>query len=819
MKINKLLFSFFLCLSISAIAQDKTNETDSSKISLDDLKLDYYLDLNQLTKAGKISSQSNYDNNLLIRKQNILFNLIEIEIQKAKNILKEGVDYKGFTLELDYVVELKKSALMGVIDQDENYLTYRNLSVTSLMLNEISNRIENQLIKIKGNNDILSSSQNKIDSLFTSKELYISPKDTAAKTIYFNQFMQLNGDYKEINTLLRNGLDSIHKLEILGSKFKFSLQSDIIEVNNLKRTELDALFTKKFNLFSKSQEKENFVSTFIYSVRKEILLLLFYAFNHFDFFIILFLAFLATTFYLKLLKKKYVRANLYDKFQYPIQILKHPFSSAIVIVFTLFQFFLPQPPFALMAIFWTVIGISLTILFKKTTSVYYYTFWIGIFILNILAIFDNTILLHSVSESWFLMFIASSSILLGLYTLKNRKKWDSNLMNWIIVLMIILEVIGIVLMFSGNYNFAKVLITIGLFNIFIAIMLLSTFHLTKDIGLYSEYLKDSDEEKKLNLKSIEYHKISKKYVFLFVLGWFILVARNSYWYQKIISPFELEFSKPRNIGDFDYTYKSIFIFFMVLIISTFISKIVSFLASDKRQSLTNGKTNKIGSWLLLIRILIICIGIIIAFSSAGIPMNQFTIIISALSVGIGFGLQTLVNNLVSGIIIAFEKPVNLDDIIEIGGQTGQMKSIGLRSSVVTTYDGADVIIPNGDLLNQHMTNWTMGTAKRRYDINIGVAYGSDLKLTKSLIEEVLSQHALVLKNPAPMVWFTLFNESSIDFSIKYWVPHFNYGNDVKSDLIIAIDEIFKANNIVIPFPQQDIHIQNMKFNETNESEI
>ena len=170
---------------------------------------------------------------------------------------------------------------------------------------------------------------------------------------------------------------------------------------------------------------------------------------------------------------------------------------------------------------------------------------------------------------------------------------------------------------------------------------------------------------------------------------------------------------------------------MVLIISSFISKIVSFLASDKRQSLTNGKTNKIGSWLLLIRILIICIGIIIAFSSAGIPMNQFTIIISALSVGIGFGLQTLVNNLVSGIIIAFEKPVNLDDIIEIGGQTGQMKSIGLRSSVVTTYDGADVIIPNGDLLNQHMTNWTMGTAKRRYDINIGVAYGSDLKLTKS----------------------------------------------------------------------------------------
>jgi potassium efflux system protein len=105
-------------------------------------------------------------------------------------------------------------------------------------------------------------------------------------------------------------------------------------------------------------------------------------------------------------------------------------------------------------------------------------------------------------------------------------------------------------------------------------------------------------------------------------------------------------------------------------------------------------------------------------------MDRFTIIISASGVGIGFGLQTLVNNLVSGIIIAFEKPVNLDDIIEIGGQTGQMKSIGIRSSIITTFDGANVIIPNGDLLSQHMTNWTMGSTRRRYEINVGVAYGT-----------------------------------------------------------------------------------------------
>lgn len=106
--------------------------------------------------------------------------------------------------------------------------------------------------------------------------------------------------------------------------------------------------------------------------------------------------------------------------------------------------------------------------------------------------------------------------------------------------------------------------------------------------------------------------------------------------------------------------------------------------------------------MLLVRITIITVGVLLAFVSAGIPMDRFAIILGALSVGIGFGLQTLINNLVSGVIIAFEKPINVGDIVEITGQTGRMKSIGIRSSVVTTWDGADVIIPNGDLLNQHL---------------------------------------------------------------------------------------------------------------------
>jgi small-conductance mechanosensitive channel len=274
------------------------------------------------------------------------------------------------------------------------------------------------------------------------------------------------------------------------------------------------------------------------------------------------------------------------------------------------------------------------------------------------------------------------------------------------------------------------------------------------------------------------------------------------------------------VGTISFSFESIFVFFMILFLSAVIAKVVSFLSSDNKVQTSSEKGTGLGSWLLLIRIGIITAGIIVAFISVGIPMDKVTIIISALGVGIGFGLQTLVNNLVSGLIIAFEKPVNLNDIIEINGQTGKMKSIGIRASVVTTWDGADVIIPNGDLLSHHLVNWTMGSTRRRFELQVGVAYGTDLALVKLLIKEVLCSTKMILKNPEPMIWVTNFGDSSIDFSIKYWVGNFTYGNDVRSDLIMSINEIFAQNNIVIPFPQRDIHIQpgGQVLNETEKPE-
>jgi small-conductance mechanosensitive channel len=186
-------------------------------------------------------------------------------------------------------------------------------------------------------------------------------------------------------------------------------------------------------------------------------------------------------------------------------------------------------------------------------------------------------------------------------------------------------------------------------------------------------------------------------------------------------------------------------------------------------------------------------------------MDRLAIILGALSVGIGFGLQALVNNLVSGLILAFEKPINVGDVVEFGGQSGTMKSIGFRSSIITTWDGADVIIPNGNLLSEQMINWTKGNTNRRVEILTELPYGTNIEKTKKLVLDLLAADKRIMINPPPLVLVKDFNSSSIDIRILFWIEHYATWIQIKSDIIESIDEAFKKEGIQTSLPQEDLN--------------
>lgn len=259
------------------------------------------------------------------------------------------------------------------------------------------------------------------------------------------------------------------------------------------------------------------------------------------------------------------------------------------------------------------------------------------------------------------------------------------------------------------------------------------------------------------------------------------------------------------LGDFSFSVSSVGIFIVVIWLSVKLAQFVSFVLDEDvlpRLDLPKGVPATISKTSTY---LVVTIGCVIAVAAAGLDLSRATLLVGALGVGIGFGLQNAVNNFVSGLILLFGRPINVGDKIQIGEISGRVKDIGIRATVVLTWQGAEVIVPNATLISDNLVNWTLSDDRRRMEIQVGVAYGSPTTQVIELLTEVAQAHEEVLQNPGPAAIFTGFGDSALDFELRAWTR----GNHVKvaSDLRLRIDQVLAENGIEIPFPQHDLHLR------------
>ena len=205
----------------------------------------------------------------------------------------------------------------------------------------------------------------------------------------------------------------------------------------------------------------------------------------------------------------------------------------------------------------------------------------------------------------------------------------------------------------------------------------------------------------------------------------------------------------------------------------------------------------------------VLVGFLVAMTMSGIELKNFAILAGAFGIGIGFGLQDIVNNFVSGLILLFERPVKVGDAVIIDGQWGAIVKIGMRSTVVETWDRSELIVPNSHMISEKVLNWTLSSNVSRITVKVGVKYGTDLEKVVKILNKVGDGHPAVVEDPPPSAIFTEFGDSSINFELRVWVDDIKNRLTLISDLGLAINKEFKKAGVEIPFPQRDLHLKSV----------
>lgn len=500
----------------------------------------------------------------------------------------------------------------------------------------------------------------------------------------------------------------------------------------------------------------------------------------------------------------------------PIQkkLVQSPFMTAVFVASALFLLGFPDLPFTI-----RIITIAMLIIPLAILAVRFFGLRLRPWVLWLTSVFLMTIvyeLMYSpdILQRLLLLFLSMLSLMMygrTLFLYHTFKlpvgKGMVNLIHNILRLFLLVLLVAIVANFIGAFSLAEfftlapVQIT---FNLLIILVIIKFVDLALYLLLGSKFML------KLNVIADFFDMIHKRLSQIVSLGFWIFfmvqVLRILKINQGFFSWWTEFFTTKKKIGDAELSLESLAIFVFVIWLSLFLTKVVRYvLEKDVFVRIPSSKGTP-GTVIMMVRIIMITGGFFLAARAAGMALTNLSIILGAFSVGIGFGLQNIFNNMVSGFILAVERPISVGDTVEVGTLMGTVKNIGLRASRVRSFDGAEMIVPNGMLISEILINWTLSDAYRRMDIRVGLAYGTDPNVVIDILDEVAAANKKVRKYPAPAAYFIDFGDSSLNFRLLAWVK-VDDRLSTESEIKTAINEKLKEAGLEIPFPQHDLHIR------------
>ena len=669
---------------------------------------------------------------------------------------------------------------------------------------------------------ILLDQTSKSEIIWEMTYQYAVEKEIPAEVL--NRIKVVMDSYNRINTAIAKEENIYLNLENKISDQITVIDAVVDELNSLKNSEVYDLFHLRHAPFWKKlpQEdmsgamqkigvesvSENISSTWNYVKSKE---------NTIYFFFITLFFSIAVIF---LIKNSFLKYPLVVPSKHVLKakeiIVDRTLLVILFLTLVLLRLFFPNTPKLFYDILVTLMLISAIVLvrpylYKKFQNVPF--FFILILILDLVKTY---MWLPSFQYRLYLLF--ETSLILAVliyftYPFRKSVKSDFNafglLLTRFIPIAYVLVAITYVSNIFGYTNFTDFIIKLcvqggDLTLIFYAIILvlngliLGFIHYHFNIRL-SEFIPEKKRavEAKLN-------RLIRVFAFLLWLFYFLTLLDLYSPLSEVILDI---FSEPYKVGTITFSLGTIFMFVAILSGSYIITRMISFLLDGNEIKLFSFQLPKgiPAAISLVIRYFILAFGVLLALSYVGINLSEFNLLAGALGLGIGFGLQTIVSNFISGIILIFERPILPGDVVEVNNLLGTVSKIGVRASRINTYEGAEVVVPNNNLISKDLINWTLSDNIKRVEILIGTAYGTNPNEVLKILKQVANENQKVLKNTPPVALFDTFGESSLNFRLLFWV-HFQNGLQAKSDVSIAVYNRFEELGIKIPFPQHEVYL-------------
>lgn len=734
-------------------------------------------------------------------RQMALIDELDKELNKVNERFKRGIDTVLINKEIKLIENQFRTAAEGTFSGEMDIQTIRNLNTSTVLINEILTRLNQNKRRTEAILSDLNPLKNAIDSLQSDTILYKFAKDTALFKEYIVRLNKLVITMGPTDSSLTAVIKNLRETENYITNLTGRINTRLELINGYKESAIDNVFLKEANnVYDPEESNESIEDKIEFSYIKGSLVLSYFLRNNLGKVILALIIFFAVLNFTFKIRNQYYPDNASELSETAKLIFDHPVLTPSFLCLTILQFIFPHPPVIFYGLIWLFSAVILSVILWKNISGAAHIFWLYLFGVFIFTLLIDLMLKVSLIERWLMIFIALSGIIVSISVyrkkivlIKNKK------LRFIFFALNLLLLSGSVFAnIFGRYNLSKVLITTSVFGALTAFLLIWSMILFVELfNVASETYKSEGNENFQN-KLRKYKLRLPVYLrYILLTGWILLVVRNFYFYDVLESKFISFINEEIVIGSFSFSLEKIMLFIFIILISTLLSKAISFYAdkadnSGKSRLRDSAKSGGLSNWMLLIRIGVISIGTLLAFAATGLPIDKITIIIGSLGVGVGLGLQSVVNNLVSGIILAFEKPFKIGDYIEIGDESGRIKEIGVRSSKLSTSEGADIIIPNGDMLSKHVINWTLSNSQKRSELVLKINCGKKLNEMRTVLLNIMYKNENIEKTPVPEVLMNHFSGSAAEYRMLYWT-YIDQEDQVKSELIVAAeDELKKA---------------------------